>query len=627
VPTSWLPLTTQTPGGKPDAHTERPLAALAGAGAMLATVWAVVAWLTGGFSTTVLGVRLAAREPGRALAAALLLLLVQTWVAGPSAVPGQLARLLRPFTSRRITIALPLVTIIAGLVWCSRIAGGADSYGYISQVDLWRHGHLTTPLPFAARVPWPDAVWTFTPLGYRPSPDGTGMVPLYSPGFPMLMAAARWIAGHCAMFWVVPLSGGLLVASTIGIGRRVGSTWSGIAAGWLAATSPIQLVMLMNPMSDLPAAALWAAATFAALHRGMGWAALAAACSAMAVLVRPNLVLLAAILFIFIAVRDLVRAPRRFGPAIVYAVAVTVAGLAIGRINQSLFGGATRSGYGDFEAMFTAPHVAVNLRHWTTWLWHTQSLAAFIGLAALFVPARLVWRSSQARWSAVLLAAIVTTVVGSYVAYITFEEWWSIRFLLPIWPAMSVGMAAVVAAARQRWRAPAVGVAAAALVMLIGLHGLGVAKAEGAFDTKRAEQKYAAVATLVRERVDPRGIVISGLHTGSLRYYGGRMTFRYDHLDPAWLDRAVAWFAERGIHPYLLLEEGERQVVIDRFAAENRLGRLDYAPLIVYKGAFTPVYLYDPLRLDIDAPEVRDAASVPVAFCPAPVEPPTFALD
>ena len=48
-------------------------------------------------------------------------------------------------------------------------------------------------------------------------------------------------------------------------------------------------------------------------------------------------------------------------------------------------------------------------------------------------------------------------------------------------------------------------------------------------------------------------------HSGTVRYYAGRVTLRFDLLDPAWLDRAIAWLEARGHHPYILLEDWERR--------------------------------------------------------------------
>ena len=179
-----------------------------------------------------------------------------------------------------IAAALAAIVVATGLQWNTRVAAGSDAYGYVSQADLWLRGDLHIDQPFGAAVPWPLARWTFTPLGYRPEPDGYRIVPQYSPGLPLLMAGFKLMAGQCAMFWVVPICGGLLVLATYAIGRRLGRPIVGLAAAWIVATSPTQLFMLMAPMSDVPAAAAWAVAVACALGQtpaSAGAAGLAAA--------------------------------------------------------------------------------------------------------------------------------------------------------------------------------------------------------------------------------------------------------------------------------------------------------------------------------------------------------------
>src|SRR5579864_3853793 len=107
--------------------------------------------------------------------------------------------------------------------------------------------------------PWPLADWTWTPLGYRPSPHERGaIVPIYSPGYPLLMALFQFVAGFQAGFVVVPLCGALTVWCTYVIGRRVtGAPWLSLWGALLVAASPAFLYQLMNAMSDVPVMAAW----------------------------------------------------------------------------------------------------------------------------------------------------------------------------------------------------------------------------------------------------------------------------------------------------------------------------------------------------------------------------------
>ena len=55
-----------------------------------------------------------------------------------------------------------------------------------------------------------------------------------------------------ALFWVVPVSGAVLVLATYGIGAGLVPALVGLVAAWFVATSPIVLFMLMPAISDVP---------------------------------------------------------------------------------------------------------------------------------------------------------------------------------------------------------------------------------------------------------------------------------------------------------------------------------------------------------------------------------------
>jgi hypothetical protein len=96
------------------------------------------------------------------------------------------------------------------------------------------------------------------------------------------------------------------------------------------------------------------------------------------------------------------------------------------------------------------------------------------------------------------------------------------------------------------------------------------------------------------DRMLPRNaVVLSMQHSGSVRYYSGRQILRYNYLDPAWLERAVRFFRDRGAPGYAVLEEWEVARFRDRFQAASPLGRLDWRPLTIIDG----VSVYE-LKLD-----------------------------
>lgn len=69
-----------------------------------------------------------------------------------------------------LAAVLALAALYAGVHWGAMVAGGADSYGYVSQAGLWRQGSLVVQEDVIRRSPWPLAAATWTPLGYRPPP-------------------------------------------------------------------------------------------------------------------------------------------------------------------------------------------------------------------------------------------------------------------------------------------------------------------------------------------------------------------------------------------------------------------------------------------------------------------------
>jgi hypothetical protein len=73
-------------------------------------------------------------------------------------------------------------------------------------------------------------------------------------------------------------------------------------------------------------------------------------------------------------------------------------------------------------------------------------------------------------------------------------------------------------------------------------------------------------------------------HSGALRYYGGRMTLRYDQIERDWLDRAIIWLSARGVETYLLAEDWELPSIRQRFAGTRALAALDAPPVLIYDG-------------------------------------------
>ena len=113
----------------------------------------------------------------------------------------------------------------------------------------------------------------------------------------------------------------------------------GLAASALVATSPAMLFMLIAPMSDVPAAAAWAVAVASVLADTMAGAALAGLASALAILIRPNLAPLAALLAAWMVWRHGAR-PR----ALVFTLVASIGAVGVAVVNARLYGSPLASG-------------------------------------------------------------------------------------------------------------------------------------------------------------------------------------------------------------------------------------------------------------------------------------------
>ena len=499
--------------------------------------------------------------------------------------------------------ALAFAVAYAGLRWGALVAGGADSYGYVSQAELWRGGTLIVQQDVVRPTPWPYAVDTWTPLGYRPSPRvRDGYVPLYAPGLPLLMAAAQAVAGFCAAFAIVPLCGAMTVWLTFVLGRRLfDQPRIALAGAALVAASPVFLYQVMNAMSDVPTTAFWTlAVVLAAARRPLG----SGAAMAAAMAIRPNLAPLAAIIAVWIWVRA-GTSDERWRSLIRFAAGSAPAIIGIVWLNARLYESPLTSGYGTTADLYSLRYAAANAANFTSWLLDVET--PIVALAAIYIALPMAFPSRPARAARPLAAATALATLLSYLFYRPFDVWWYLRFLLPMWPLMMLTVAAAIDGLSRRLhpsdhRTSVAPIVLAAAVGLLAVHHLRLAAARSVFDLGRSERKYVDVARFVADHTEPDAVILAHQHSGSLRLYAGRLTLRYDILDPDWLDRALATLQSSGRHPYIVLDGPEVDAFRRRFAA-SPAGALASAPIAELNGV---VFVYDALR--------REAAGLPLAI-------------
>ena len=471
---------------------------------------------------------------------------------------------------RRIAVALLLASVVAvGLRWGSFVAGGSDSYCYLHQAQRWASGRLQVAEPMALEAPWPDAPLTFAPAGHRPSPTVPGaFVPICPAGLSIVMAAFVAIGGIGAAFLVVPLFGALLVWATFLAGVRFGPR-IGLASAFVAACAPIFLYQLVQPMSDIPAAALWMLAVAAVTGTRPHAPALGGLAAGAAILMRPNLFPLAIPLTMFILWRPERAWRDRLRGAATFAVCAAPGCAAVAAIQRAFYGSALSSGYGPLEALFGIDHVAPNATRYASWLSQAFTPAWLLAAAAPFLLPGALTR---------LFLGLFVLNLACYLPYVVFDNWSYLRFLLPTVPLLVILVIASVDAVCRRLAPvtarPVVTIAAVVLAVL----WVREARDRQAFRLQALEARYERAGTFVDRRLPPNAMVITSWQSGSVRFYSGRRTLVWDVLDPAWVDGVVEYVRTRGLEPFFLFERWEEPLFRERFAS-SPLGALDWPPM------------------------------------------------
>jgi hypothetical protein len=516
-------------------------------------VWAALVLATGGIQWRIAGVLFRSRDPGRVLLLFDVLVLVQALLF-PREFASDIDRaaaLVRRGAPWLATVAAALLAI-HGLVYGSFTAGGADAYGYVSQAYGWASGHLPRAYDLPLSLPFPSSDLIQTPLGYRPGPQPHTMVPNYAPGLPLLMAAAILSAGAIGPYLIVPACAALFVWFTFLLGRRAAGPTAGLIAAILVATSPVVLFQNLWPMSDVPAGALWTGAIVAALGSSRRSAALSGLCTAIGLFVRPNLLLL--VLVPFGQVVFSARGRERVVRALLFCAPIVPVVLAVAALNAMWFGSPFRSGYGRTADLYSLGSVWPNLQRYPVWLWQSQS--PWIVFAALSVIAAV--RPAAGRPAVRLAWILFTATVLCYIAYFHFDAWWYLRFLLPGLGAFFVLVAVGLTIFARRMPQPWGRVAAVVILFLMVKHATAYAVRERVFGPlKSGDHRYADVGDFVGRTLPENAVVFTMQHSGTIRFYGGRLTLRYDFLDMDWADRAPAELERLGLHPYLAIDDWE----------------------------------------------------------------------
>jgi hypothetical protein len=623
--------------------------------AAIAAAFSAVTLISGGFVLRAGSFFLSSRDPVRPLlvaaalfVAARLLLSSTEFRAAAQVITGDRSRL-----ATRMAGAAAAGALVFSIAWTSRAAGGSDSSCYVLQAEAFAQGRVT--LSNGAAPALPDAPSAaFAPTGFVPSRSRPSeAVPICGPGLALLMAGA-FVIHRDAVFLVVPVFAGLLVWLTFVFGRQVDDQVTGAAAAVLAACSPIFLYQAVQPMTDVPAAALWLAALTLASGARRRDTIAAGVCASLTILIRPNMALLLIPLVFLLfrlkpetsssaefrlkadtsssaefrlkaettestaesettrsredadTTRSRAEAPHinpvvsAFRRNLLFVAAMVPGVVLLLALNAARYGSPLASGYGDTGTLFSAAHLAPNAARYSRWLLETHTPFVLLALAAPWV----IPRAGGRRRLALAALAGSALIVATYLAYTVFDDWWYTRFLLPAIPIL-LALSVAIVLNMTEWLPPLGGRfrgrslrAPAAVILCAALGGwyLHVGRARQVLDLQSLESRFVIAGRYAARALPANAVILSVQQSGSLRFHGGRDTIAWDGIPPDALDRTIATIGRAGRVPFIVLEDAEEPVFRQRFATE-RFGRLGWPPSAVVH-APVRVHFYDPAALE-----------------------------
>lgn len=86
--------------------------------------------------------------------------------------------------------------------------------------------------------------------------------------------------------------------------------------------------------------------------------------------------------------------------------------------------------------------------------------------------------------------------------------------------------------------------------------------------------KYEIVGRYINDHMPPHAAFFTMLHSGSVRHYSGRLTVRYDLIQPDRFEAMVTHLQHRGYATFLLIDDGEENAFRRQFSGSRVLDSL-----------------------------------------------------
>ena len=526
-------------------------------------------------------------------------------------------------------------TLVIGVRYGTLAVGSPESTCAVGQARMFVDGQRSLPSPLPDQR-FPAALsGMLAPPGFVALTDGSDRaVPGCPAGLSFAMSAAMRVGGDPAVFLLVPLFGVLAVWSTYLLGRTLAGPWAGVAACSLMVCSPLFMYGVIQPISDVPAAALWVASLAAAIRAGDGSGAFrfkraigTGLLAGLAIMVRPHLFPLAAVPIMLVSSGWQQSPGSRQGQEVSRhrLIAAAIMGMLPGvaavawlqwRVYGSAFGSATTAA----DGVVGLAQAAANMAWYIWWLGSLHTPVLALALLAPFVvgsngederdnhsvghthsPSQghtvesatitpgevrfanaarstrgahvLVPPGRRREW---LLLAFALAVWALELPYGSVIEWQQTRALLPALPMVIVLAVAAAWSLAGRRRSARHRVALLAIVALVGGWWVHNASERGIFRAKAIERKYREAGRYAATTMAPDAVILAVLPAGSIRYYAEMPTLTWSAIPAGQLDALLDDLRSRGYAPLIALDVSERGEFSQHFAGRTLLADLDW---------------------------------------------------
>ena len=447
-----------------------------------------------------------------------------------------------------IVVAIFIAYAVALFNNISYAAGGADTSGYLNLAKMLSRGRVSyviEPIRQLGLSINEPRVRVFTPIGFTWGKSGTGtMAPGYPPGLPMHLLVAAWIGGwERAPYFVSPLAALACILMMYVVGRELGlSAALSLAAAALLAVLPQFTAHAVQPVSDVVATfwsliAIWAA--LVALRKP-NYAILAGVAFAIGVWVRPTNVLLISPLAIAVQLR--VRLLIRI------AIAALPLAVALMDYHYRTYGGVFTTGYGKMSIVFSTGRFREVFAVFVKWFSRVAPIVFPLGLLVAF-------DRRLGRWHRLLLPVWFLVFFLMYCFWAPYDDWWSLRFLLPGTPALIFGMLFLIRdtllVRHAKWIHAVAGLLIIVLIAIPAYRN----RQYGVELTDHWESIYPEAVRWAEQRMEPDSMLISGSLSGAFFYYADRWSVRPDQLTDDHFQELRGYAGKR--RWYAVLSDGE----------------------------------------------------------------------